>query len=109
MNKFLLVLFAAALTTVGCSTQKTTTPATTKQDNTQRPARNGERPSTDEVFAQLDANKDGKLTKAEVKGPLANNFDKIDANGDGLITKEEMAKAPKPQRGQGGGRPGGGQ
>lgn len=107
MNKFLLVLFAAALTTVGCSTQKTTT-ATTEQKTNERPARNGERPSTDEMFANFDTNKDGKLAKAEVKGPLADNFAKIDTNGDGFITKEEMAKAPRPQRGQGGGRPGGG-
>ena len=53
------------------------------------------------------ANKDGKLSKAEVKGPLANDFVKIDANSDGFISKEELSKAPKPigqrpQQGQGG-------
>ena len=65
--------------------------------------RNGGPPSVDELFAQMDSNKDGKLSTAEVKGPLANDFAKIDTNSDGFITKAELAKAPKPtEQGQGG-------
>lgn len=52
-----------------------------------------------ERFAQMDVNKDGKLSKDEVKGPLSRNFDAIDTDNDGFISKEEMAKAPKPKRG----------
>ena len=47
----------------------------------------------------MDSNKDGKLSKEEVKGPLLNDFSKIDTNNDGYISKEELAKAPKPQGG----------
>jgi len=46
-------------------------------------------------FAQMDRNQDGKLSKSEVRGPLANDFDRIDANGDGYISKSELPKKPR--------------
>jgi Ca2+-binding EF-hand superfamily protein len=46
------------------------------------------RPSIEELFKHMDANKDGKLSIKEVKGPLAQDFAKIDLNEDGFITKE---------------------
>jgi len=55
-------------------------------------------PSIENLFKQMDADKDGKLSKAEVKGPLKEDFAKIDANEDGYLTKEELEKAPKPKR-----------
>ncbi len=55
-------------------------------------------PTVDEIFKQMDANEDGKLSKKEVKGPIKNDFAKIDSDEDGFITKEELKKAPKPQR-----------
>jgi len=58
----------------------------------------GERPTTDQVFEQMDANKDGKLSESEVKGPLKKGFSTIDSNSDGFITKEELENAPKPER-----------
>lgn len=48
------------------------------------------RPSIDQLFEQMDANKDGKLAKTEVKGPLLDMFSKIDTNDDGYLTKEEL-------------------
>ncbi|HEX5105875.1 MAG TPA: EF-hand domain-containing protein, partial [Pirellulaceae bacterium] len=55
------------------------------------------------IFAQMDANKDGKLAKDEVRGPLAEGFDRADANKDGFISEEEFAEV---SRRFGGGRPG---
>ncbi|EOR94471.1 hypothetical protein ADIARSV_2317 [Arcticibacter svalbardensis MN12-7] len=57
---------------------------------------NGGPPTTAALFLQMDSNKDGKLAKSEVKGPLANDFAKIDTNSDGFISKEELNKAPNP-------------
>ena len=63
----------------------------------------GGRPNIDQLFEQMDANNDGKLSIKEVKGPLAQNFSKVDVNDDGYLTKEELKNAPRPNKGQ---RPG---
>jgi len=55
-------------------------------------------PSIENLFKQMDADKDGKLSKTEIKGPLKDNFDKVDANNDGYLSREEIEKAPKPKR-----------
>lgn len=54
-------------------------------------------PTLEEIFKQMDTDKDGKLSKKEVKGPLKDDFTKIDLDKDGFITKEELKKAPKPE------------
>ena len=56
------------------------------------------RPTIEQLFKEMDANKDNKLSQKETKGPLQKDFDKIDLNKDGFITKEELKKAPKPER-----------
>ncbi|MEL6811152.1 MAG: EF-hand domain-containing protein [Bacteroidota bacterium] len=55
------------------------------------------RPTTAEIFQQMDANEDGKLSQKEAKGPIQERFTEIDTNEDGYITEEELHKAPKPQ------------
>lgn len=63
-------------------------------------------PEHKSIFERLDANADGKISKAEAdkvgKGRLKENFGKIDANSDGFVTKEEMKifrqNNPKPER-----------
>jgi len=55
-------------------------------------------PTFEELIEKMDTNEDGKLSKAEIKGPLKKNFDKIDTDEDGFITEEEFKKAPKPKR-----------
>jgi hypothetical protein len=85
LKGFLVTLLIASL--ISCSSNKKTTV------NSQT---HGGPPSTDELFAQMDSNKDGKLSKEEVKGPITNDFSKVDTNSDGFISKEELNKAPKP-------------
>lgn len=55
-------------------------------------------PTIEELFKKMDANKDEKLSKEEVKGPLKDDFTKIDTNKDGFLSKDELKKAPKPER-----------
>lgn len=96
MKKVLFAVLALWLAT-GCSSQQVAT------NNDNQPPQQGQRqnpPSIDKLFKQMDINKDGQLAKAEVKGSLANDFDKVDTNNDGFISREELEKAPKPPRGQ---------
>lgn len=53
-------------------------------------------PTFSELLKQMDKNEDGKLAKAEIKGPLKDDFDNIDTDGDGFISEKEFKKAPKP-------------
>lgn len=49
----------------------------------------------DAVFARLDADKDGRISRAEAtKGPrLSRNFDKVDADRDGYVSRAELSAA----------------
>jgi hypothetical protein len=51
-----------------------------------------ERTTTRPDFAALDADKDGKLSRAEFTGPPA-PFTKLDRDGDGRLSTEEAAAA----------------
>nr|WP_246023001.1 hypothetical protein [Lysobacter terrigena] len=56
-------------------------------------------------LAKLDADKDGRLSRAEAaNSPFAAKFNEVDANKDGFVDREEMRAAFKrmhPQRGNG--------
>ena len=93
MKNIIIAVFVVFLA-IGCSSQKTTT------STDERRPQQGWPPSYSELLAEMDANKDGKLSKSEVEGPLQNDFSKIDSDGDGFITITELEHAPKPQRGQ---------
>ena len=94
--KKVIMAFIVLFLAIGCSSQKAVADA-------EKPApKQGERggqPSIEDIF-KMDANKDGKLSKSEVEGPLQRDFAKIDSNGDGFISKEELENAPKPPQGQ---------
>lgn len=100
-----LTLFCVIATlSMSCKTKtqaQTTDTNVEKREQRQERGQKGQRPSPAEMFTQMDANKDGMLSKTEVKGPLQKDFAKIDTNGDGFISKAELEKAPKPNR-QGG-------
>jgi hypothetical protein len=69
-----------------------------QQGNGNESGPRGERPSADDLIKQMDTNKDGKLSKDEVKGPLQQDFSKVDANNDGFISKAELEKGAKGNR-----------
>ncbi len=67
----------------------------------------------DSILQRMDTNKDGKISREEAKGPLAQAFDKFDTNKDGFLDREELrrlAAARLRTAGQGNrpGRPGDG-
>lgn len=74
------------------------TSSETKNNSNQKERSQGGQPSVEKLLTEMDSNKDGKLSKDEVKGPLAKDFSKIDTNEDGYLTTEELKKAPKPNR-----------
>ncbi len=62
----------------------------------ERPSGGGpDRMDPKQIFAALDADKDGKLVKDELPDRFAERFSLIDADGDGGITEEELTKILK--------------
>jgi Ca2+-binding EF-hand superfamily protein len=55
-----------------------------------------------DVFANVDANGDGVVTKAEFLAGRNARFDKMDRNGDGVVSRDDFGKILKfrPQAGQ---------
>jgi hypothetical protein len=53
----------------------------------------------EQMFKSLDKNKDGNLSRDEVKGtPHDKDFATLDKNNDGKLTREEHAAAPEHQQ-----------
>jgi hypothetical protein len=55
-------------------------------------------PNGPAIVAQLDANKDGKVSADEYRGPMINRFDKLDSNKDGTLSPAERQAAAQPPR-----------
>jgi Ca2+-binding EF-hand superfamily protein len=47
------------------------------------------------MLDRFDTNKDGKISKEEAKGKLAENFDRLDVNKDGFLDKDELRRAAR--------------
>jgi Ca2+-binding EF-hand superfamily protein len=63
-----------------------------KLDDTERAAMRAER--VQRIFGRLDANSDGQLSTAEVKGTrLERRFTALDTDGSGTISKDELLAA----------------
>jgi Ca2+-binding EF-hand superfamily protein len=58
----------------------------------------GGRPSVEQIFGFLDADKDGFIAKEEAPGPMAQHFEHIDANKDGKISPEELKTVMEARR-----------
>jgi len=70
-----------------------------RQGPPNRDGRNqGQRPSAKAIIAEMDSNKDGKLSKNEIKGPLVNEFSTVDTNNDGFISLEELKNVNQEKR-----------
>jgi Ca2+-binding EF-hand superfamily protein len=46
------------------------------------------------MFERLDADHDGRVSRAEYKASIDARFDKLDANGDGSVDADEIARSP---------------
>jgi Ca2+-binding EF-hand superfamily protein len=44
------------------------------------------------ILERMDTNKDGKISRAEARGPIAEAFDQIDTNKDGFLDKSELRR-----------------
>lgn len=44
----------------------------------------------DMILQRMDTNKDGKISKSEAQGRIADNFDRIDTNKDGYLDRSEL-------------------
>ena len=58
------------------------------------------------AFTALDANRDGRVSRAEASSGALSRFDRADANRDGTISLEERRSAREAFRGQRGERRG---
>ncbi|KJD36369.1 hypothetical protein PW52_05760 [Tamlana sedimentorum] len=96
-NLKLLTLIVTVALFASC---KSSSETENQSRNNQR--QRGGQPNAEQLISEMDADKDGKLSEAEVKGPLKNDFSKIDTDEDGYLSKVEIENAPKPER-QGGG------
>lgn len=80
MKKTLAIMAALTLASAAAAQQDTPPPM----------APGGGMPSPEQIFAFMDANKDGFIAKDEAKGPLAQNFDYVDGDKDGKISPDEL-------------------
>src|ERR1700730_13312243 len=55
------------------------------------------------LLKQMDTDKDGKISREEAKGKLAESFDKIDTNKDGYLDRKELRAMAERILGQKGG------
>ncbi len=99
-----LILFSACGSKEKKEQEKQNQDHTEQGEQKQRNEKEG-RPSIADLFAEMDSNEDGKLSKTEVKGPLQSDFSKIDSNNDGFIEEDELKNAPQPSGDQSQGRP----
>ena len=53
----------------------------------------------------MDKDQDGKVSKGEAEGRMAENFENFDSDSDGSVTKDEFLAVMAKFRGGGGGGP----
>jgi Ca2+-binding EF-hand superfamily protein len=90
-------------------------PGAEQRDPPKKPAPSPDKPAVDEaaverrvnqILERMDTNKDGKISKDEARGPIAENFERIDTNKDGFIDKDELRRMVARNMAMAGGKPG---
>jgi Ca2+-binding EF-hand superfamily protein len=82
-------------------------PVAMAQDAPPPPPPSGGMPQPEQIFAFMDANKDGFIAKDEAQGPMVQYFGNIDADKDEKISLDELKTAmaamrpPEPTQGEG--------
>ena len=109
MNKLMLLIGFVVLTFGACKSTKDaveenatqSTEVSTREATPRGEGQRGPRGQRDigQMFARMDANSDGKISKDEMRGPMAERFEIIDLDKNGFVSKEELEKAPRPERG----------
>jgi Ca2+-binding EF-hand superfamily protein len=105
-------LFAMSVLLIAVSVCAAQDPA--KSDKTKTPEKEkpkaGPTPDAmvDQILQRMDKNKDGKISKAEAEGPIADNFDRIDTNKDGFLDRKELLEMAKRRLAMQAMQPGGG-
>ena len=52
----------------------------------------------DQLFTELDTNKDGKISAEEFRAPKLAQFNAVDLNHDGVVTADELRRAAAGQK-----------
>ncbi len=50
------------------------------------------KPDAEQLFARMDADRDGTISRDEARGPMIGRFKLMDADGNGAVSREEMDK-----------------
>lgn len=97
--KLIAIAIAAALAIPAqAAGDKAKDASATQSGSAAQGASNTGNKGADAMFNSLDKNKDGFMTREEVKGtPHDKDFAKLDKNNDGKISPEEHAAAPEHQ------------
>lgn len=95
----LATLCIAAALPLGALAAEPTTTGMPETRNTPVPAASGGTQEAAPLFEQLDANRDGFVTKAEAKrsAEVTSRFKDLDADGNGRISSEEFKKGMQPK------------
>ncbi len=93
MNRILQVCFALFAFVPGAIAQdpkKPDKPQDNKPDRPTPPAGMSAEAIVNSILERMDANKDGKISKAEAKNRIADAFDMADTNKDGFLDRKEL-------------------
>lgn len=98
MKKVILAITISGLF-FACKSSKNTS-TSTNTGNTSQTAEAARKGSVQKgsKFDEMDTNNDGRISRAEARGPIKDRFNAIDTNGDGMLSRSEMQNA-KPKDG----------